>query len=147
MENADSGGAAPHRGHRLGGAVGGRGGGGAQGAVAASAVGVGHEEGPGAGEADEDPRRGGDRGRVRRAGPAARPRRGVHRAAAERAARGKLVAPRGRRGGRGRPRRGQRRHGRLRAQADVGARRLRPMGCLRRIRVPRRRCGNGDFWV
>lgn len=60
VENADSGGAAPHRGHRLGGAVGGRGGGGAQGAVAASAVGVGHEEGP-AGEADEDPR-GGDRG-------------------------------------------------------------------------------------
>lgn len=46
--------------------------------------------------AGEDPRRRGDRRRVRRPRPAPRGCGGVHRAAAERAARGQLVAPRGR---------------------------------------------------
>lgn len=94
--------------------------------------------------AGEDPRRRGDRRRVRRPRPAPRRRGGVHRAPAQRAARGQLVAPRGRRRGRGRgrPRRGERDHRRLRAQADVVPRRRRQMGHLRRLRVPRRRCGN-----
>jgi hypothetical protein len=47
--------------------------------------------------AGEDPRRRGDRWRVRRPRPAPRRRGRVHRAPAQRSARGQLVAPRGRR--------------------------------------------------
>lgn len=101
----------------------------------------------GAAAADEGPRRRGDRGRVRRPRPSPRGRGGVRRAPAERAAGGKLVAPRGRRRGRrgrGWARRGERDHRALRAQPDVEPRRRRPLGHLRRLRVPRRRRGNAS---